>query len=179
MLVWSTALYSVYTYLGTGLAGLGYSTEQTARAILFYGIGAIAGTLLGGRLADRWGARLTMLVSLAGLAVAFLALRPTLGAGISADITLGVLSALAQLFFPAQQAGLAADFPAQRATALAWNNSGLFFGISLGSLVGAQVIGFAGFGSLTTVAAVIAAGGWLVIRAVMPESRAVRARPAA
>ena len=61
--LWSTALYAVYTYLGDGLSASGYSTEQIAEVILFYGCGAIAGTLIGGRVADRLGARMTISIS--------------------------------------------------------------------------------------------------------------------
>ena len=55
--LWSTALYAMYIYLGEGLGTLGYSTEEIARVILLYGCGAIAGTLIGGRMADRLGAK--------------------------------------------------------------------------------------------------------------------------
>ena len=55
MVVWSTSLYGVYTYLGTGLNQIGFSAGQIAQAILFYGCGAIVGVLIGGRAADRVG----------------------------------------------------------------------------------------------------------------------------
>ena len=67
--VWSTGLYGVYTYLGAGLTAGGFSTGQTAAAILFYGCGAIAGVLVGGRVADRLGAKFTASASFAGLCV--------------------------------------------------------------------------------------------------------------
>ena len=50
--VWSTGLYGVYTYLGAGLVAVGFSTGRAAEAIVFYGCGAIAGVLIGGRVAD-------------------------------------------------------------------------------------------------------------------------------
>ena len=65
---------------------------------------------------------------LAGLGACFLLLRLALDAGTFIEPALGISSAVAQLFFPAQQAGLANDFPNQRGTALAWNNSALFLG---------------------------------------------------
>ena len=51
--VWSTALYAMYTYLGDGLTSFGYSAEEIAEVILFYGCGAIIGVLIGGRMTDR------------------------------------------------------------------------------------------------------------------------------
>jgi len=49
MVVWSTALYGMYTYLGGGLTSSGFSTEEIAEVIVFYGCGAIGGVLIGGR----------------------------------------------------------------------------------------------------------------------------------
>jgi len=162
MLMWSTALYGMYTYLGAGLAAAGFSTEQTARAILFYGCGAIAGILIGGRLADRLGAKLMAAASFLGLSAGFLILALAVHAGVLVEITLGLTSAVAQLFFPAQQAGLANDFPSRRATMLAWNNSALFFGITLGSLVGGQAVALAGFEANLVVSAGIALSGCFI-----------------
>lgn len=170
MVAWSTALYGVYTYIGTGLTGLGYSTEQIARAILFYGAGALAGTLIGGQLADRVGPKFTTGLSLLGLGGAFFLLRPVLDAGWSVDLLLGLVSALAQLFFPAQQASLARDFPGRRATVLAWNNSAFFLGISLGSLVGAQALAVASFQVDITLCASLAVVGWLVNWIAVPAT---------
>ncbi len=162
MVVWSTALYGMYTYLGAGLAAAGFSTEQIARAILFYGCGALAGILIGGRLADRLGAKLTATASFLGLSACFLVLALAVHAGVLVDITLGLTSAVAQLFFPAQQAGLANDFPTRRATMMAWNNSALFFGITLGSLVGGQAVALAGFEANLVISAGIALSGCII-----------------
>jgi len=93
-----------------------------------------------------------------------------IAAGMLVTFTLGAASAAAQLFFPAQQTGLADDFPAQRATVLAWNNSALFLGISLGSLVGGQAISHGGFAANLRVSAVIAIAGWMINHAVVPNS---------
>jgi len=162
MVMWSTALYGMYTYLGAGLAAAGFSTEQIARAILFYGCGAIAGILIGGRLADRFGARLTATASFLGLSLCFLVLALAVQAGALVELTLGLTSAVAQLFFPAQQAGLANDFPTRRATMMAWNNSALFFGITLGSLVGGQAVALAGFEANLVISAGIALSGCII-----------------
>jgi predicted MFS family arabinose efflux permease len=170
MVVWSTGLYGVYTYLGTGLIALGFSTGRTAQAILFYGCGAIAGVLIGGRLADRLGVKFTTGASLAGLCACLLLLRVALDTGILVEPALGVSSAVAQLFFPAQQAGLANDFPSQRGSALAWNNSALFFGISLGSVVGGEAVTLGSFNANLTISAGIALIGCIINAVVVPGS---------
>jgi len=167
MVVWSTGLYGVYTYLGVGLSHIGVSSGQIARAILFYGCGAIAGILIGGRMADRVGPKFMAGASLLGLSGCFLLLRLALDAGTLFAPMLGLTSAVAQLFFPAQQAGLVTDFAVRRATALAWNNSALFLGISLGSVSGAQAIAIGGLDGNLIVSAGIALIGcalnWLIL----------------
>jgi predicted MFS family arabinose efflux permease len=174
MLLWSTGLYGMYTYLGVGLATAGFSTGETARAILFYGCGAIAGVLLGGRLADRLGARLTAALSFVGLSACFLVLALAVHTAIMVEFALALTSAVAQLFFPAQQAGLANDFPSRRATMLAWNNSALFFGITLGSLVGGQAVAFAGFEASLVICAGIALLGCMITGIVVPPPARVQ-----
>jgi len=166
--VWSMGLYGVYTYLGAGLIAAGFSTGQTAQAILSYGCGAIVGVLLGGRVADRLGVKFTTGASLAGLCACFLLLRLALDAGVLIELALGVSSAMAQLFFPAQQAGLVNDFPSRRGTALAWNNSALFFGVSLGSLIGGEAVAFGSFDVNLSISAGIALLGLVINGIVLP-----------
>src|SRR5271155_1059139 len=159
--LWSAALYAVYTYIGEGLSASGYSTEQIAKAILFYGCGAIAGTLIGGRIADRLGARLTISIGLSGLSSCLLLLLVALHLGVIVNGAFGLASLSAQLFFPAQQLRLADQFPGSRAVMLAWNNSALFLGISLGSLIGGQAIALGGFDTDLIIAAAIAIVAWI------------------
>jgi predicted MFS family arabinose efflux permease len=164
--IWSMGLYGVYTYLGTGLMAIGFSTAQIAEAILSYGCGAIVGVLIGGHVADRVGVKFTTGASLAGLCVCFLVLRAALDAGAFVGPALGVSSGVAQLFFPAQQASLVKEFPNHRGTALAWNNSALFFGISLGSLCGGIAVTLMSFDANLTVCASIALIAYLINRIV-------------
>src|SRR5439155_11112737 len=135
-----------------------------AEVIAFYGCGAIIGVLIGGRAADLLGPRLASGLSLAGLCASFLLLRVALDEGVMIDFAFGLASAVAQTFFPAQQSGLANDFPDHRATVLAWNNSALFLGISLGSVIGGQVIAVGGFPVNLTISALIALAAWAIYR---------------
>jgi predicted MFS family arabinose efflux permease len=172
--LWAIALYGMYTYLGVGLAAAGFAAGEVALAISLYGIAALAGTLIGGQAADRFGAGRTILASLFGLAACLAALGFGLRHPVTAGITLVLASISAQLFFPAQQARLAAEFPERRATVLAWNNSALFLGISLGSLIGGQAVAHIGFAGATAVEAAIAGIGGLlaVFLAARPLRRA-------
>jgi predicted MFS family arabinose efflux permease len=167
--VWATALYSIYTYLGAWLTQLGFSTETIAQVILCYGLGAIIGALGGGRIADRIGTKTAMVASPFALFAAFTLLPLTLHPGILIGLGFGIASALAQVFFPAQQAGLVGDFPTRRASALAWNNSALFLGIALGSLIGGQIIARGSFETGLFICAGIALAGSLVSWTVVPS----------
>ena len=167
--IWSTGLYGMYTYLGTGLIAIRFSPGEVAEAILFYGCGAIVGALIGGCLADRFGTKRTAGASLAGLCACFFILLLAFHAERLIAISLGLSSAVAQLFFPAQQAGLAKDFPAWHGSVLAWNNSALFLGISLGSVIGGEAVAFASFEANLAICAGISLLGYVINGIVVPR----------
>jgi predicted MFS family arabinose efflux permease len=175
--LWSAALYAVYTYIGEGLSASGYTTEQIAEAIMFCGCGAIAGALIGGRVADRLGAGMTISIGLSGLSSCHLLLLVALHLGVIVNCAFGLASLSAQLFFPAQQVRLANQFPNSRAAILAWNNSALFLGISLGSLIGGQAVAFGGFQTDLIIAAAIAILGWVTNQDGRRRHAAVRITP--
>lgn len=157
--LWATALYGFYTYLGSWLSLAGLSASQIATAVSFYGMGALIGTLAGGRMADRFGSQATVTASLTGLAACLAMFGLGVGTGWAGDGLLLVTSVFAQFFFPAQQARLARDFPAHRAFALAMNNSALFLGISIGSLLGGEALALSGFSADALGGAVVAVIG--------------------
>jgi predicted MFS family arabinose efflux permease len=169
MVAWSMGVYGVYTYLGAGLAENSFSAEQIARAILFYGLGAILGIFVGGRMADRLGPKIAAEVSLLGLSGCFLLLRFGVDIRYFFDLALALTSAVAQLFFPAQQLGLVIDFPSRRTTALAWNNSALFLGIMLGSVAGGEAMARSGIDANFVVSAGIALIGCVLNMLVVPR----------
>jgi predicted MFS family arabinose efflux permease len=107
-------------------------------------------------------------VSLAGLCICFFLLLLALHAGVLVDLAVGLSGAVAQLFFPAQQSGLANDFPARRGAVLAWNNSALFLGISLGSLIGGEAVAIGSFDMTLIVCAGIVLTGCVINWIVVP-----------
>ena len=169
---WATAVYAMYIYLGEGLTLIGHSTQEIAKVIVCYGWGAIVGVLIGGRMADRFGAKLTSGIALGGLCCCFLLLRIALDAGVLVNLAFGLCSLVAQLFFPAQQVRLADEFPASRATVLAWNNSALFLGISLGSIIGGLAISAGGLEFDLQVAAALSLFGWMISKLGVRPRRA-------
>ena len=144
-IAWATALYGVYIYLGAGLASIGFDPDEATRTVIIYGAAGFAGALLGGRIADRLGAQAAIRISLGGMGAGLLLLSAAIYTGMGIAAALGIVAVTAQVFFPAQQALLLKTFSTRAATALSWNNSALFTGISLGSLIGGQTITVGGF----------------------------------
>jgi len=73
------------------------------------------------------------------------------------------------LFFPAQQAGLVDDFPARRATVLAWNNSALFSASRSDLLLAGRPSRTAALQQDLRISAAIAIAGWMINQAVTPN----------
>lgn len=173
--VWATALYGMYTYLAAGLGNAGYGDADIARMVFIYGAAAFVGALLGGRLADRLGPPTAIQISLLGLGVCFVMLRFAVQDSILVGAAFAATSLLAQIFFPAQQSLLMGSFPARTATALSWNNSALFLGMALGSLVGGQAMAFGGFPAILPVSAALAIAGWAGFRRWLTQAAATSA----
>ena len=139
--VWGLAVYGFYTYLGTGLQRVDRaSTLSVAAALAAYGVGATAGSLSGGRLADRFGARRLATAGLYGLGMAMLLTAAIFSAQALLYPSLMLLAFVAYAFFPAFQSYLAERYAARRAMAMAWNNASLYTGIALGAVLGGWVI---------------------------------------
>ncbi|OLR92276.1 MFS transporter [Actinokineospora bangkokensis] len=160
---WAFAVYSFYTYLGAGLADVaGFTTGTTALALVVYGLGAVAGSLSGGTLADRHGAGRVVATSLLVLGVVLLVVDALLGAPAWLLIAcLGLFALLAYPCLPAYQSRLVATFPAESGSVLAWNSSFMYLGTSLGSAVGGLLLS-AGFRWIPIAGAVAAALGVVV-----------------
>ena len=172
---WATALYGMYTYLASGLGNAGYGPGDIAKTVFVYGAAAFAGALLGGRLADRLGPSIAIQMSLLGLGICFVMLRLAVQDGILIGAAFAATSLVAQIFFPAQQSLLMGTFPGRTATALSWNNSALFLGMALGSLVGGQAMALGGFPAILPVSAALAIAGWAGFRRWLSPAAATTA----
>ena len=158
-MLWATGAFTVYTYLALFLARAAGLEGSSVSAVLFmWGVAAVIGLRLGGRLNDRFGHRPVIITSLSVLALAFLSLslsaillpQPAARAPILMAIAVWGVSAWA--FFPAQQARLMSIAGVKVApVALSLNASFQFFGFSTG----------AALGSLTLASASPLALGWV------------------
>jgi predicted MFS family arabinose efflux permease len=178
-MLWATGAFAVYTYLASFLSRAAGLTGASISSVLFaWGVSAVIGLRLGGRLTDRFGHLPVILTSLSLLALAFLSLSTSAvllppsaaGAPIVLAITLWGISAWA--FFPAQQARLISMAGVNVApVALSLNASFQFLGFSTG----------AALGSLTMANASPLALGWVgascvlgALALVLATSRHVR-----
>ncbi|WP_236685305.1 MFS transporter [Demequina salsinemoris] len=138
------AVYSYVSPLATGVTGVSESFVPWALAVL--GVGMTAGTLLGGRLADR-GAMRAIFVLFGVFALALV----TLGVGASTigGLLLGLflVGAASSAISPAIQTRLMDVASDSQTMAAAVNHSALNIGNSLGAFLGGAVIA-AGWGYL-------------------------------
>jgi predicted MFS family arabinose efflux permease len=169
------AIYVPYTYLGPLLtATMGWRGPGIAATLLVFGLGAVAGNLIGGRLSDRIGPART----LAGLALAQVALMPLLSSlPLAPPLALGLVfvwSVCGWSFMAPQQALLVRLAPDRPNVVLALNAAAIYVGAAAGSAAGAAVIARFGPGALGLaggLAGVLAVANlWVARRAAEPAT---------
>lgn len=135
-----TAIYVPYTYIsvvtepavngdGLSLAGL----------LVALGVAGIAGNLLAGRLADRFGGRPVVVGALVGLMILF-PLMPAWSASLPTALIAAAAYGLIGFGVSAPQTYRILDLGGQTSLAVALNGAALYLAISLSGLIGAAVI---------------------------------------
>jgi predicted MFS family arabinose efflux permease len=147
-MLWATGAFTVYTYLASFLERAAGLTGSFVSIVLFtWGVAAVIGLRLGGRLTDRFGYFPVIVASLSALVLAFLILStsavilppPTARAPILLAIVLWGVSAWS--FWPAQQARLISIAGVKVApVALSLNASFQFLGFSSGAALGSLTL---------------------------------------
>jgi len=164
--------YAVYTYIAPLLTQVTHISEQRVPVfMLLYGVLAVAGNVLGGKLTDRLGVDKACAWMIGGIGVA------ALGISILAHSVwaMGTLTALLGLFttasIPALQARLIGTArqhaPHAQGVAAGLNIAGFSLGITLGSALGNVTIGSLGLVWTGAVGAVMAGLGLMVLWAQM------------
>ncbi|MGX5668271.1 MFS transporter [Rhizobium daejeonense] len=147
-LFWSIGAFAAYPYLAEYLATvLLFGPLAITATVSLWGVSAAAGVLTGGIFNDRFGASRVVRWSLTLLGLSFLSLAILAGLPVTVALV-PVLMAVALWgftvwsFFPAQMSRLiGAGAPSQAPVALALNTSTMYFGFSVGSALGAAVLG--------------------------------------
>jgi MFS family permease len=116
----------------------GFTAAEAGQALALYGLGAVAGSYLGGWLSDRIEARWIMITSLVGTALGFFVLG-RVEPRTAVLVTMFALSVVAEMFRPSNAAAVAAAADPGRATQ---SFSLLRLAINVGMTLGPAVGGF-------------------------------------
>jgi predicted MFS family arabinose efflux permease len=147
-MMWATGAFTIYTYLASFLAHATGLTGSSVSVVLFtWGVAAVIGLRLGGRLTDRFGHLPVIVTSLSVLALAFLSLStsavllPPAAARAPILLAIALWGVSAWAFFPAQQARLIGIAGVKVApVALSLNASFQFFGFASGAALGSLTV---------------------------------------
>ncbi|MDK3020332.1 MFS transporter [Pseudodonghicola flavimaris] len=162
--------YVVFTYLAPLLSEtMGFARNGITAVLTLSGLGAVAGSLMGGKLTDRIGAQQTLVL----LCLAQMAVTPmfsTLPLPVFAVMALPVLwSLFGWSFMPAQQVRLIIASPQNANVLLALNAGAVYLGAAAGSAIGGALIERSGLWALglgggacvcAALAVLLMAGGW-------------------
>ncbi|MFC5185052.1 MFS transporter [Actinomadura harenae] len=136
-----TAQFTVYGVAGAYLTAR-FGAAQGTVALVLFGFGALGtlGNVLGSRVYARFGGVGTVSLALGCFAAGFAGLTGIPGSLLLALPPLAVWAFASGLFMAPQQARLVELLPERRGILLALNASGLYLGMSLGSLAGSALL---------------------------------------
>jgi predicted MFS family arabinose efflux permease len=155
--IWAISMYALYVYLGAALYSENrFSSSEIALAITFYGIGAVIGSLISGQLTDRFGEKKISKVTLIFLTLIFVCLGIFFTSGDWIYFFLFLWALVGYAGFTSYQARLAVEYSEERGIVMAWNNTALYIGITLGSMIGGFVISKWGYPYLPYVCSITA-----------------------
>ncbi|MFE4513122.1 MFS transporter [Kitasatospora sp. NPDC056783] len=171
-------VFSLYTYASPYLTqGAGFDSSTVTVLLWLYGLGGIAGNLIGARAADRH-LRTAVLATLGASAAALLLLALLARSTWAVAVLFCVLGAAYFATIPALNSQIVVSAgPTSAAMALTVNNSAFCVGIALGSWLGGAILSGGHSVLLVPVGGAALAAGGLVLSAF--TSRLLRAKPAA
>ncbi|MEC0128445.1 MFS transporter [Paenibacillus pabuli] len=148
--IWAISMYTLYVYLGAALYSENrFSSSEIALAVTFYGIGAVVGSLTSGQLTDKFGERKISKTTLIFLTLILICLGIFFSSGDWVYFFLFVWAFVGYAGgFTSYQARLAMEYSKERGIAMAWNNTALYIGITIGSMIGGYVISNWGYSLL-------------------------------
>ena len=139
--IWAISMYALYVYLGAALYSENkFSSSEIALAVTFYGIGAVLGSLTSGQLTDKFGERKISKSTLIFLTLILICLGIFFSSGDWVYFFLFIWALVGYAGFTSYQARLAVEYPKERGIVMAWNNTALYIGITIGSMIGGYVI---------------------------------------
>jgi MFS transporter, DHA1 family, purine base/nucleoside efflux pump len=138
---WAISMYALYVYLGAALYSENrFSSSEIGLAVTFYGVGAVLGSLTSGQLTDKFGARKISKATLIFLSPILICLGISISSGDWVYFFLFIWALVGYAGFTSYQARLAVEYHRERGIVMAWNNTALYIGITIGSMIGSYVI---------------------------------------
>lgn len=133
--------YALYTYIADALRPVTHGSTGTLTVILtVFGLGSIAGTLLSGRLTDRFHAHHVLTITLLSTAVT-LAVSPWVIAALPGAVGwIAIWGACAAISTVPLQYQLVQHSPAASTVLLGLSSSSIYLGISSGSVIGGALL---------------------------------------
>ncbi|WP_172125937.1 MFS transporter [Devosia sp. 919] len=153
--------FTVIVYLAVVTTqSIGLSRDLVPAVLLIFGVGAALGNVAGGQMADRIGARQTVIAAAVLNAVMLLAISsvghvPAAAAGPAFFVLVLVWGATSWAFPPAQSSYLLSLAPTSAPLVLSLNASALYLGIAGGSLLGGVVLEYGSASDLGWIGAVL------------------------
>jgi DHA1 family inner membrane transport protein len=164
-ILWSTASNTVFLFVAV-LFGPRFGGNAVALLFAVMGLGGLAGSQIGGRLVDRFGATRSISCCLAGMTLILALMNLMASTFPGAAIALFMLTCFGWATFPALQSLLLALEPDHSIVVLSLNNSTSYLGLGAGAALGAVVIGAGHTSALPyagCVVALLALAVWLII----------------
>jgi predicted MFS family arabinose efflux permease len=174
-MLWATGAFAVYTYLASFLLrAAGLAGSPVSVVLFMWGVAAVIGLRLGGRLTDRFGYLPVIVTSLSVLAFAFLSLStsalllPPAAARAPILVAIALWGVSAWSFLPAQQTRLISIAGVKVApVALSLNASFQFLGFATGAALGSLTLadasplalGWVGAGCVVAALSLVLAAG--------------------
>ncbi|KJK48211.1 MFS transporter [Lentzea aerocolonigenes] len=154
------AAFSVFTYIAPILTSIANVHGWTISVLLLvYGVGGAIGNTLGGRITDRFGSRVPLLVIFAVFIVVLATLPFTATTAATAGIVLFVWGLFTWSVNPPIQNWLIELAPGESSgLLLSVNASAIYFGVGLSGVFGGVIVSNVGLLALPPIAALIALG---------------------
>ena len=160
------SMYIVFTYIAPILEnGMGFQRDGVSLFLMIFGLGGIIGSLVGGRMVDRFGpARCVAVIIFTQ--ILFQPVFSLLPMPVALFFSLGILgAAFGWAFMVPQQMRLINMAPERQGVTLALNAAAIYLGASIGSAIGAVVVetwGLEYLGFAAGVGAFLALGHFLL-----------------
>jgi DHA1 family inner membrane transport protein len=138
-LLWSAGNYTIYNYSAV-LFGQRLHLDNIAWLLVAYGLGGLCGSQIGGRLVDRFGTVVPIVVNVIVNAVNIGVLNQSAGSVPGAAVGLFIMAFVGWAVFPAQQSRLLALEPTHGGVVLSLIASTIYIGSAVGAGLGGLLL---------------------------------------